>query len=103
MRIVGRGAFGKVLLIKHNKEGNSSLYIYIFLSLSYQVRIVEHKESHQLYALKYINKEECIKMDAVRNIIRERVILEQLDHPFLCRLRFAFQDNEYMYMATDLM
>ncbi|RCH88533.1 hypothetical protein CU097_009696 [Rhizopus azygosporus] len=78
MRIVGRGAFGKV-------------------------RIVEHKESHQLYALKYINKEECIKMDAVRNIIRERVILEQLDHPFLCRLRFAFQDNEYMYMATDLM
>ncbi|RCI03182.1 hypothetical protein CU098_011953, partial [Rhizopus stolonifer] len=78
MRIVGRGAFGKV-------------------------RIVEHRESHQLYALKYISKEECINMDAVRNIIRERVILEQLDHPFLCRLRFAFQDNDYMYMATDLM
>ncbi|KAI7889007.1 kinase-like domain-containing protein [Mucor mucedo] len=78
MRIVGRGAFGKV-------------------------RIVEHRESRRLYALKYIDKEECIRMDAVRNIIRERVILEQLDHPFLCRLRFAFQDNDYMYMVTDLM
>ncbi|KAI7905515.1 kinase-like domain-containing protein [Cokeromyces recurvatus] len=78
MRIVGRGAFGKV-------------------------RIVEHRETRQLYALKYINKEECIRMDAARNIIRERVILEQLDHPFLCRLRFAFQDRDYMYMVTDLM
>ncbi|KAG0190168.1 hypothetical protein DFQ28_002418 [Apophysomyces sp. BC1034] len=78
MRIVGRGAFGKV-------------------------RIVEHRESCQLYALKYISKEECIQMDAVRNIVRERMILEQLDHPFLCRLRFAFQDSEYMYMVTDLM
>lgn len=67
------------------------------------MRIVEHRETRQLYALKYINKEECIRMDAARNIIRERTILEQLDHPFLCRLRFAFQDNEYMYMVTDLM
>ncbi|KAI8070231.1 kinase-like domain-containing protein [Thamnidium elegans] len=78
MRIVGRGAFGKV-------------------------RIVEHRESRILYALKYISKDECIRMDAARNIIRERVILEQLDHPFLCRLRFAFQDQDYMYMVTDLM
>lgn len=64
---------------------------------------MEHYETRQLYALKYINKEECIKMDAVRNILRERAILEQLDHPFLCRLRFAFQDSDYMYMVTDLM
>ncbi|ORZ09255.1 kinase-like domain-containing protein [Absidia repens] len=78
MRVVGRGAFGKV-------------------------RIVEHRESHQLYAMKYISKDECIRMDAVRNVIRERLILEQLDHPFLCRLRFAFQDNFCMYMVTDLM
>ncbi|KAI9317999.1 kinase C-like protein, partial [Dichotomocladium elegans] len=78
MRIVGRGAFGKV-------------------------RIVEHRESRQLYALKYISKEACVRMDAARNVIRERTILEQLDNPFLVRLRFAFQDNDYMYMVTDLM
>ncbi|KAI8886265.1 kinase-like protein [Backusella circina FSU 941] len=78
MRIVGRGAFGKV-------------------------RIVEHRESRTLYALKYINKEECIRMDATRNIVRERIMLEQLDHPFVCRLRFAFQDSDYLYMVADLM
>jgi serine/threonine kinase 32 len=53
--------------------------------------------------MKYISKDECIRLDAVRNVIRERMILEQLDHPFLCRLRFAFQDNLCMYMVTDLM
>ncbi|KAI8069412.1 kinase-like domain-containing protein [Gongronella butleri] len=78
LRVIGRGAFGKV-------------------------RMVEHRESRQLYAMKYIDKDECIKMDAVRNVIRERNILEQLDHPFLCRLRFAFQDDKSMYMISDLM
>ncbi|ORX56847.1 kinase-like protein [Hesseltinella vesiculosa] len=78
LRIIGRGAFGKV-------------------------RIVEHRESRRLYAMKYIDKEECIRLDAARNIIRERNILEQLDHPFLCRLRFAFQDEKAMYMISDLM
>ncbi|KAI8388502.1 kinase-like domain-containing protein [Radiomyces spectabilis] len=78
MRIVGRGTFGKV-------------------------RIVEHRETRKLYALKYISKLECIHMDAVRNVIKERTILEQLDHPFLCRLRFAFQDSESLYMVSDLM
>ncbi|CAO3636265.1 unnamed protein product [Cunninghamella blakesleeana] len=78
MRVIGRGTFGKV-------------------------RIVEHCDSHQLYAMKCINIDDCIGMDAVRNIIRERTILEQLDHPFLCRLQFAFQDDSYMYMITDLM
>ncbi|KAI8977002.1 kinase C-like protein, partial [Mycotypha africana] len=78
MRVIGRGAFGKV-------------------------RIVEHRESRKLYALKYIDKEECIRLDAVKNIIRERYILEELDHPFLCRLRFAFQDKHVIYMVTDLM
>ncbi|KAG0217641.1 hypothetical protein BGX33_010038 [Mortierella sp. NVP41] len=42
-------------------------------------------------------------MDAVRNILRERQILETLDHAFVVNMRFAFQDDEYMYMCMDLM
>lgn len=42
-------------------------------------------------------------MEAVVNIIRERTILECLDHPLICNMRFAFQDNHSMYMAMDLM
>ncbi|KAG9298745.1 hypothetical protein G9A89_012813 [Geosiphon pyriformis] len=78
LRVVGRGAFGKV-------------------------RIVERRDNKRLFALKYISKEECIKMDALRNVLRERYMLEELDHPLVCNLRFAFQDDEYMYMVMDLM
>lgn len=73
------------------------------LKLKPQVRIVERRDTKVLYALKYISKHECIKMDAVRNIFRERAMLEDLDHPFVCNLRFAFQDDDYMYMVMDLM
>jgi len=77
-RCIGKGAFGKV-------------------------RIVEHKEKKQHYALKYINKMQCIKMKAIQNIMRERTILEEIEHPFIVNLRFAFQDDENMFMVLDLM
>lgn len=78
LRCIGKGAFGKV-------------------------RIVEHKEKKKLYALKYINKAQCIKMKAIQNIMRERAILEEIEHPFIVNLRFAFQDDENMFMVIDLM
>ncbi|KAI8379553.1 kinase-like domain-containing protein [Radiomyces spectabilis] len=78
IKIIGKGSFGKV-------------------------HMVQHIERRELYALKSINKEQCIKMKAVYNIIRERTILEQLNHPLICNMRFAFQDDKNMYMAMDLM
>ncbi|KAK9387767.1 kinase-like domain-containing protein [Lipomyces mesembrius] len=76
--IIGRGAFGKV-------------------------RIVQHKATKVEYALKYIRKDEIVKADSVRNIIRERRILEKLRHTFICNLRYSFQDFEYLYIVVDLM
>ncbi|KAG0052156.1 hypothetical protein BGZ83_002929 [Gryganskiella cystojenkinii] len=67
------------------------------------VRMVERRETAKVYALKYISKAQVIKMDAVRNVLRERQILETLDHAFVVNMRFAFQDDEYMYMCMDLM
>lgn len=39
---------------------------------------MQHKQTRQLYALKYINKSKCVKMKAVANIIQERRILEEV-------------------------
>ncbi|KAI9257026.1 kinase C-like protein [Helicostylum pulchrum] len=76
IKTIGQGAFGKVYKVKRRQK---------------------------LYALKVISKEKCIKMEAVSNIIRERTMLEFLDHPLVCNMRFAFQDTDYIYMAMDLM
>jgi len=78
LRVVGKGAFGKV-------------------------RIVQHKQTRETYALKYINKARCVKMKAVSNIIQERKLLEKIDHPFVVNLRYAFQDDENCFFVLDLM
>lgn len=106
LRVVGKGAFGKV-------------------------RIVERKDTGLTFALKYIRKDEgqsgpggsqlvcggthlsgvgtvevfsadaaaVVRSESVRNIIRERRMLEHLNHPFLCNLRYSFQDIEYLYVG----
>ena len=99
LRSVGKGAFSKV-------------------------RIVQHKRTNQLFALKYINKEKCIRMKAVENIMQESKMLEEINHPFIwcairltfpppsieqilifhnSNLRFAFQDDENLFIVLDLM
>jgi serine/threonine kinase 32 len=77
-RAVGKGAFGKV-------------------------RVVEYKRTKKLYALKYIDKAKCIRQKAVANIIQERRLLEEIDHPFIVNLRYAFQDDENCFFVLDLM
>jgi serine/threonine kinase 32 len=42
-------------------------------------------------------------MHATQNILRERSILEELSHPLIVNLRFAFQDDENLFMVLDLM
>ncbi|KUI69510.1 Serine/threonine-protein kinase 32B [Cytospora mali] len=44
-----------------------------------------------------------VRSESVRNIIRERRMLEHVNHPFICNLRYSFQDIEYMYLVVDLM
>jgi serine/threonine kinase 32 len=78
LRSVGKGAFGKV-------------------------RLVQHKGTKKLYALKYINKEKCLQMHAVDNILSERRLLEQIDFNLIVNLRYAFQDDENLFMVLDLM
>ncbi|PBK72732.1 kinase-like protein [Armillaria solidipes] len=77
-RAVGRGAFGKV-------------------------RVVEHKKTKVVYALKYIEKSQCIRQRAVANVIQERRLLEEIDHAFVVNLRYAFQDDENCFFVLDLM
>ncbi|KAL0077575.1 kinase-like protein [Phycomyces blakesleeanus] len=78
LRSVGKGAFGKV-------------------------RVVQHKGTKQLFALKYINKTKCIGMRAVDNIISERRLLEKISYGLTVNMRYAFQDDENLFMVLDLM
>lgn len=42
-------------------------------------------------------------MKAVANIVQERRLLEEIDHPFAVNMRYAFQDDENCFFVLDLM
>ncbi|KAK2709302.1 hypothetical protein QYM36_013088 [Artemia franciscana] len=68
-----------------------------------KVCIVQMKRNKKMYAMKYMNKEQCLNKGAIRNVVREVEILSKLDHPFLVNLCFSFQDAEDMFMVVDLL
>ena len=78
VKLLGRGSFGKVLLVKH-------------------------KLDNKLYAMKILKKETIKRTNQVAHTKTERVILERMDHPFIVRLQFAFQTSEKLYLITDFM
>ncbi|ORY19352.1 kinase-like protein [Rhizoclosmatium globosum] len=77
LRAIGKGAYGKV-------------------------KLVRHKDTKIQYALKYIDKKQCIAQKAVDYIIQERNLLEDIHCPFVCNLRYSFQDDDNMFMVIDL-
>uniref|UniRef100_A0A6I8RUM3 Serine/threonine kinase 32C n=1 Tax=Xenopus tropicalis TaxID=8364 RepID=A0A6I8RUM3_XENTR len=56
-----------------------------------------------MYAMKYMNKQQCIERDEVRNVFRELEILQEIEHVFLVNLWYSFQDEEDMFMVVDLL
>lgn len=117
LRAVGKGAFGKVFM------SHFTPLCLVRSPLSEQVRVVQHKRSKKIYALKYIDKSRCLRQKAVANIIQERRLLEevatfnflssyninfliislQVNHPYIVNLRYAFQDDENCFFVLDLM
>lgn len=78
LRVIGKGAFGKV-------------------------RLVQHKGTGQQYALKCISKSRCVELRSATNMIAERRLLERIEYPLIVNLRYAFQDENYLFMVLDLM
>lgn len=75
-RLLGKGSFGKVMLVRK-------------------------KDTNAIYAMKVIKKALIEKYKHVDHTKTERDILGQLDHPFLVKLKYAFQSKSKLYMVMD--
>jgi len=76
LKVLGRGTYGKVMLVQHKEEGT-------------------------LFALKTLRKKKVIKTSQIEHTKAERRILEKMEHPFIVSLRFAFQTKIKLYMVFD--
>lgn len=61
--------------------------------------MVRKKDSGKIYAMKVLSKSGVIARKQYHHTLTERKILEEVDHPFLVSLRFAFQTTSKLYMV----
>jgi hypothetical protein len=81
LRVVGRGSYGKVLLVRRRGGG----------------------EGAEPLAMKMLSKAHVFARRQVEHTQAERAILESVDHPFLLRLRYAFQTPNALFMITPFL
>uniref|UniRef100_U3IBC9 non-specific serine/threonine protein kinase n=1 Tax=Anas platyrhynchos platyrhynchos TaxID=8840 RepID=U3IBC9_ANAPP len=79
------------------------LIVLLLLTSRKKVCIVQKRDTEKMYAMKYMNKQQCIERDEVRNVFRELEILQEIEHVFLVNLWYSFQDEEDMFMVVDLL
>lgn len=79
LSVVGKGAYGKVFLAK-KKHG---------------------KNAGRVYAMKVLRKQDVFKKKQVEHTKSEQRILKHVEHPFVVRLRYAFQNNHKLYLVMD--
>lgn len=77
IRILGLGAFGKVWL-------------------------AVDKTTKKAFALKFMDKKQCIEQNQHEGVIREKNILASIDHPFLLKMFASYQDDYNLMMLLDL-
>jgi serine/threonine protein kinase len=56
-----------------------------------------------LYAMKTLRKQALVKRNQLLHTQTERNILQNIQHPFLVNLRFAFQTGDKLYMVLEYM
>lgn len=78
MKVLGKGSFGKVMLVKK-------------------------KDTHKIYAMKVLKKDQLLKRNQIAHTQTERNILQTMNHPFLVELHFAFQNADKLYLVLDFM
>ncbi|TDH69833.1 hypothetical protein CCR75_002361 [Bremia lactucae] len=79
LSVVGKGAYGKVFLAK-KKHG---------------------KNAGRVYAMKVLRKHDVFKKKQVEHTKSEQRILKHVEHPFVVRLRYAFQNHQKLYLVMD--
>jgi serine/threonine protein kinase len=76
LKLLGRGAYGKVFL-------------------------VEHKGTGQIFAMKSLSKSKLAQYDLAGRTIAERNVLIQANHPFLVGAAYAFQTDTKVFLIMD--
>lgn len=85
-------AIGLNHFIIHSKIGEGSFG---------EVFLVEKKDTNTFAAMKVLSKEKILSDNLKRYALTERNVLSTTDHPFIVKLRYAFQNSENLFLLMD--
>ncbi|KAJ3020572.1 Ribosomal protein S6 kinase beta-1 [Thoreauomyces humboldtii] len=96
MSVIGKGAYGKVFLVRKNPNARSNS------SSSLDANVTGVSVKPDLYAMKVLKKASIVLhgKDA-ENTKNERGILEDVRHPFIVTLHYAFQTDAKLYLLLS--
>ena len=66
-----------------------------------RVRVVKYPKTDKYYALKMVKKSEVVRLQQVEHLHSEKSILTKLDHPFIVKLYYHFQDYTHLHMVLE--
>eukprot|EP00668_Euglena_longa_P018480 GGOE01023058.1.p1 GENE.GGOE01023058.1~~GGOE01023058.1.p1 ORF type:complete len:568 (-),score=141.14 GGOE01023058.1:507-2111(-) len=78
LSVIGRGTYGKVLKVRRKDTGT-------------------------IHAMKVMSKEVLIRSNMVDYTRKEKIIMANINHPFLVNLTWAFQTKEKVYLVMDFL
>ena len=87
VKVIGKGTFGKVKIL-------------IVLVLT-QVYLVVCKHTGKLYAMKSIRKDAVIEHQTIEKVSIEKLILLQVNHPFIINMEYVFIKEYRIYFLMD--
>ncbi|EGG14081.1 putative protein serine/threonine kinase [Cavenderia fasciculata] len=76
VKVIGRGAFGEVSLVRLRETG-------------------------ELYAMKKLLKSEMLQKEQVAHVRAERDVLANANNDWVVRLYYSFQDDNYLYLIME--
>mmetsp|Transcript_9403 Transcript_9403/g.18203 ORF Transcript_9403/g.18203 Transcript_9403/m.18203 type:complete len:358 (+) Transcript_9403:247-1320(+) len=66
-----------------------------------RVRMVKHKKSGRVFALKMLSKALVLRTKQLDHILCEKDVLEALSFPFIVNVYATFQDEYYLYLVLE--
>jgi len=78
LKVIGKGAFG-------------------------EVRLVQKIDNGHVYAMKVLRKSEMVEKEQVAHVRAERDILVEVDHTWVVKMFYSFQDSENLYLVMEFL
>lgn len=68
-----------------------------------EVRVCRYNQTNEIFAVKIMNREEMINKNQINHIKVERNILASSQSEWIVELKYAFQDDNYLYLVMHFM